>query len=393
MSFQSTSFGSKSDHRHSAGAIPLDVVAERLTDEANRNHGTFVVRDEWFDVHGILDVIDVVGGTTHPDPHRHVALGELDAVIGADPLHRETQSFSKGPNRHHRPVVYNIGLLIREGNISAVEGDLEGAVTVVVQIYFFAVGDQGIFVLGGISLERRSAGDGREVVFGLVGENSTESIARFDEEFSTVRVYLGVIDPQTIDENLRRCLLVGIGGNVRLIRIDRDRGAVSVNIQSAFALCPSVAKEIGPITHDKPSAGGEVDTAVGELRVENLAHIVLSLDADLVFAIDIGVDAIHSGVVHIDGGGANIQVNVGGGGSGAGQQTKHHDDRHQGRNKPCFFHCTFLQYNIVFCGAEMCGARDEKCYVLVLLYILNAKEVIKHELHLRCGSSNSETHH
>ena len=368
MSFLPKSFGSKLDYRHGAAAIPLDVVAEGFTDEANRYHGTFSVRctrHEWLCVHEVRFTIDTISSASVIDPHGGVVLGELNPIILTGVFDSEADGFGKLTNRHHGPTTLKEGKLIGERNILPIEGNFRVSHAVVAQIHAVPIGNHGVLVLVGPGSERRGAVDNGSAVVCFLGEDGTEGISVLNEEFASVYINPRIGNTQSVDKYFRRILQGGINGNIRLNRVVGARGAVPVNVQGVLSLIPGIAKVISPIAHDELIAGSDVDADAQELQAEDLAHVLLGLDADLVKAVHIGTDAIHSGVVHVDGSRAVIQVDTVGTSSagGAGQQTKHHDDRHQGRNKPCFFHCTFLQYNIVFCGTEMCCARDGYCYI------------------------------
>ena len=148
-----------------------------------------------------------------------------------------------------------------------------------------------------------------------------------------------VVHPKTIHEDISLGFGRGFGRNAGIIGQRGRRRAISVDIQGRFVLRPGIAEVIGPISHDKAVSGHNKETA--GLLGENLEHVALSLHADVAGAVDIGGDAVDPGVVHVDGGGASIQMDIAGR-SGAGQQTEHHDDGHNDGHKPCFFHCTFL---------------------------------------------------
>lgn len=347
------SFRAQSDHGHGTGAVPLDIIAESFADEANRHHRPPAIRNERLDVHSVFDVVDVVGSAAYPNPHHRAALGELDAVVAADPLDREPQCFSEGPDGDHRSAVYNIGLLVREGNTRAVDGDLQGTVAVVVQEHPFTSGNHGVLVLIGIGPERSGLGDLRQAAVGLLGEDRAQGSRGVDEELPTVDVDASVAHTEAVDEDLSLSFVIRIGRIGRKTRvrgIGRARRAACVDIQIVVALGPAVAEVVGPVRHDEAVAGNHVDLASPG---EDLEHVTLGLHADVAGAVDIGTDAVDPDIVHIDGSVARIQVDVGGRGGG-GQQTKHHDHSHDKGHKPCFFHCTFL-LNIECCKERGCA--------------------------------------
>lgn len=289
-----------------------------------------------------------------PEPHFGFTLGHLDPIVLGHILDLEAELFSHGPERNHCPTgIYNDRLLVLKGHILAVEAKLQRSFAVVVQVHAILRGGHLIVVLGGPGLEGHGFHHSREVdVSRFLGEQGTHSGVRVHEELATIDVDAGVFDSQAIDENFRRSC-GGLGAwKCRDIRLIRGGRAIPVDVQGGLALRPTIAEIAGPIGHDELGAGGE-EHALGLLG-ENLEHVALGLDADVVVAVDIGSDARHPDVVHIHSGRADIQVDISGVGGGA-HQSEHHDDSHQAGHKPCFFHCTFLRFKMCVGWVQGCA--------------------------------------
>lgn len=267
-------------------------------------------------------------------------------------------------------------MLVGEGNIGAVEGDLKRSVAVVGQIHSVAIGNHGILVLGGKGPQGRSLGNGRQAGVGFFGENGAQSGGVVNKEFPAVDVDASAVHTKAVDEDVGLSFGAGtgrVGRNAGVTGVGRGRRGVSVDIQSAFTLRPPIAEIVGPVHHDETAAGAH--KGAGGFLGEDLEHVAFASHADVAGAVDVGIDAVDLDVVHVDGGGASIQMDVRGVGVG-GQQTKQHGQSHNQGQKPCFFHCTFLLNIVVLFGTGMCCAKDEMCWMKVLLYILNAREVI-----------------
>lgn len=348
------SFGTReSDHGHGTRAIPFDGVTEHLANKSDGNHGSSV-QDERLDVHGIVLAVQVVliaalgariGG---PKPHFSGALGHFNPVVRGNILDSEAELLSHSTQGDHCATgVNHDGLLVLEGHMVAVEGELKGSFAVVVEIYAVSGGNHGVLILGGPGLQGRGFHHSREVrARGLLGEDGTNARGGVHEELAAIDVHAGIVDAHAIDKHFREDFAVSFGhrGDAGLARQGRIGRAVPVDIQGRFALRPAVAVVVSPIGDDETVAGGE-KYAVSFLR-ENLEHIALGLHANVLLAVHVGVDAAHLDVVHIHSGGTDIQVDVSGE-SGGAQQAEHHDDCHQAGHKPCyFFHCTFLRFRM-----------------------------------------------
>lgn len=280
------------------------------------------------------------------------------------PLDGAVEEFRNSANRNHRPTrIDHEGLLVGEIHQLSIQSDLNGPVAVIVQVNSVSVSDELVLVLGRPLTEgSRFHGAGESDILGFLGEDGLQGGVGVDKELTTIGVNVGIINFLAIYEDLRTGTGgIGNGGRIRQSRRERrgvGTGAVrtgGVEIQGAVALGPAVTEIFGPIGHDQ--IRGETGPFPHFLR-EDLAHVSFAFHTDFVVAVNVGVDVADLDVVHIDGGGTGIQMDVEGAG-GSRDETDQHKDCHQAGQKPHFFHDFFLQ-------SKMCVVWYRGAWVLAI---------------------------